>query len=114
MVKRIFMTLVAVVAIIGGMSAQGPQRVPAAPYPIVKEQPNGETVTILLRGDERMHWMMTEDGWQLMENDKGWLKYAKKNRKGEVVCSRRKAHDASKRKKCEIKWINKYGIKKNK
>lgn len=55
---------------------------------------------------------MTEDGWQVIESKKGWLKYAKRNRKGEVVCSCRKAHNAEKRKKCEIKWINKHGIKK--
>ncbi len=56
---------------------------------------------------------MTVDGWQIMEDQKGWLKYAKKNRKGEAVISCRKAHNAEERKKCEIKWINKYGIKKN-
>lgn len=103
------LVLLAFCAVCAGVHA-----VPARPGIIERVQPNGDTIHVYLRGDEWGHFTMTEDGWQLMENDKGWLKYAKKNRKGEVVCSRRKAHDAGKRKKCEIKWINKYGIKKNK
>lgn len=94
-----------------GASAQ--QRVPAYRGIIERVQPNGDTLRTYLRGDEHRHWMMTEDGWQILENDKGWLKYAKHNRKGEVVISWRKAHNAKDRKKCETKWINKYGIKKD-
>ena len=91
----------------------GAHAVPAFPGVISRVQPDGDTLHVYLRGDERSHFTMTEDGWQVMEDEKGWLKYAKKNRKGKVVVSWRKAHDAGKRKKCEIKWINKYGIKKN-
>ena len=108
------LVIAALCAICAGVKAQGPARVPAIRDLIERVQPNGDTLHVYLRGDERSHFTMTEDGWQVMENKKGWLKYAKKNRKGEVVCSCRKAHDADKRKKCEIKWINKYGIKKNK
>lgn len=105
--------LLALCAICAGVRAQAPARVPAYRGLIERVQPNGDTIHVYLRGDERSHFTMTEDGWQILENEKGWLKYAKKNRKGEVVCSWRKAHDANKRSKCEIKWINKYGIKKN-
>ena len=110
--KHILLTVLALCALAGGLNAQAPQRVPAAPYPIVREQPNGETVTILMRGDERMHWMMTEDGWQILETKRGWYKYAKMNRKGQVVTSNRRAHDAEKRTKCEKKWLEKHGIRK--
>lgn len=92
--------------------AQGPARVPAYRGLIERVQPNGDTLHVYLRGDERSHFTMTEDGWQLLENEKGWLKYAKKNRKGEVVMSCRRAHDAVKRKRCENRWLEKKGIKK--
>ena len=55
---------------------------------------------------------MTEDGWQIIETSKGWLKYAKLNRKGQVVSHWRKAHNAEDRGRCEKKWLEKHGIKK--
>ena len=110
--KKILVIAV-LVALCAGARAQGPQRVPAYRGVIERVQPNGDTLRVYLRGDERGHFTMTEDGWQVLENSKGWLKYARTNRKGEVVSSWRKAHNADKRSKCEIKWINKYGIKKN-
>lgn len=91
----------------------GAHAVPAYPGVIQRVQPNGDTLRVFVRGDERSHYTMTEDGWQVMEGKNGWLKYAKLNRKGEVVISCRKAHNAEARRKCEMKWINKYGIKKN-
>jgi len=96
-----------------GMQAQEPAKVPAYRGLIERVQPNGDTLRTYLRGDEHKHWMMTQDGWQILETNKGWLKYAKTNRKGQVVASCRKAHNAEKRSKCETKWLNKYGIKKN-
>lgn len=111
--KKIFAIVVFALLACAGASAQDMQRVPAYRGIIERLQPNGDTLRIYLRGDERSHFAMTVDGWQIMEDQKGWLKYAKKNRKGEAVISCRKAHNAEERKKCEIKWINKYGIKKN-
>jgi hypothetical protein len=55
---------------------------------------------------------MTEDGWQILETKRGWYKYAKLNRKGEAKASCRKAHNAEDRKKCELKWLEKHGVKK--
>ena len=106
--------LIAVMAMMAlGVRAQEPARVPAYRGLIERVQPNGDTIRTYLRGDERMHWMMTEDGWQIKETKKGWYKYAKLNCKGQPVASCRKVHNADKRSKCEIKWLNKYGIKKN-
>lgn len=86
--------------------------VPAYRGLIEREQPNGYKLRTYLRGDERKHWMMTEDGWQILETNKGWFKYAKLNRKGETVISWRKVHNAEDRSKCETRWLNKHGIKK--
>ena len=108
--RHFILTMMALCALIGGISAQAPQRVPAAPYPIVKQQPNGETVTILLRGDEHHHWMMTEDGWQIIQTDDDRLCYAIQKRDGTIVASRKQAHDAKDRKKCETRWLKRKGI----
>lgn len=94
-----------------GLQAQAPARVPAYPGLIERVQPNGDTLRTYLRGDEHKHWMMTEDGWQILESEKGWLKYARKNRKGEIVISCRKAHNAERRSKCEKRWLERKGVK---
>ena len=113
--KRVFMMmalLATMVLSVGAQEAQ-PAKVPAYRGIIERVQPNGDTLRTFLRGDERMHWMMTEDGWQIKETSRGWLKYVKMNRKGQVVASCRKAHNVEKRSKCEIKWLDKHGVKKN-
>ena len=107
--RKIFIVIALIVA--AGAMAQQPQRVPAYRGIIPRVQPNGDTLHIYLRGDERSHYAMTEDGWQVIENKRGWLKYAKRNCKGKVVGSCRKAHDEAKRTKREMKWIKKYGIR---
>ena len=112
MKKTLF--LVAFVAtMVMGMNAQEPAKVPAYRGLIERVQPNGYTLRTYLRGDEHKHWMMTEDGWQIIENSKGWLKYAKTNRKGEVKVTYRKAHNAEDRSKGENRWLDKHGIKKH-
>ena len=107
--KIVFLAVMAIIAL--GINAQEPAKVPAYRGLIERVQPNGDTLRTYLRGDEHKHWMMMEDGWQILETDKGWLKYAKKNRKGETVISCRKAHNAEKRSKCEQRWLKKKGIK---
>lgn len=110
--KRLF--IIAAIALIAmGLSAQTPARVPAYRGLIERVQPSGDTIRTYLRGDEHKHWMIMEDGWQILETKRGWYKYAKLNCKGVVVASRRKAHNADKRAKWEIRWLNKYGIKKD-
>ena len=110
--KKTFL-LVAVMAMMAmGVHADSPAKVPAYRGLIERVQPNGDTLRTYLRGDEWSHFTMTEDGWQIVETKRGWLKYAKLNRKGEVVSSCRKAHNAEDRSKCEVKWLNKKGIKK--
>jgi len=113
--KRLFLLMAFAATMLVSANAQDtkPAKVPAYRGLIERVQPNGDTLRTFLRGDEQMHWMMTEDGWQIKETSRGWLKYAKINRKGQVVASCRKAHNVEKRSKCEIKWLNKHGVKKN-
>lgn len=106
--------LVAVMAMMTlGLYAEGPAKVPAYRGLIERVQPNGYVLRTYLRGDEHMHWMMTEDGWQIRETKRGWYKYAKLNRKGEVVTSWRKARNIEDRSKCQKKWLEKHGIQKS-
>ena len=110
MMKKI--VLIARLGVLGmGVYAQQPARVPAYRGMIERVQPNGYTLRTFLRGDEHKHWMMTEDGWLIRENKKGWLKYAKVNRKGEIVTSCRKAKNGEDRTKCQKKWLEKHGVK---
>ena len=112
MMKKI--VLIALLGVMGmGVYAQQPARVPAYRGMIERVQPNGYTLRTFLRGDEHKHWMMTEDGWLIRENKKGWLKYAKVNRKGEIITSCRKAKNGEDRTKCQKKWLEKHGVKRN-
>jgi hypothetical protein len=118
---RKILLLAAFAAMTLGMTAQetpvksvpGKHNVPAYRGIIERTQPNGYTLRTYLRGDERMHWMMTEDGWQIRETKKGWLKYVKANRKGALVVSCRKAHNPEDRSRWEKRWLEKHGVKKH-
>jgi len=50
--------------------------IPAFPDPIVYTQPDGTTLTVMIRGDERIHWHETLDGYTLLYNQEGFLTYA--------------------------------------
>ena len=103
-------TIVFAVLLAYNLYAQQPMRVPAYQGLIERVQPNGDTLRTYLRGDERSHYMMTEDGWQISEDAKGWLRYTKRNRKGELVTGCRKARNAENRSQCEKRWLKKHGV----
>lgn len=50
--------------------------VPANTKPITITQPNGKTLTFVLKGDERVHWYETLDGYTLLKNEEGDLEFA--------------------------------------
>ena len=86
---------------------------PARPGVIERVQPDGDTLHICLRGDERSHYTMTTDRWQIKEDKNGYLCYAIQKKDGSIVASKKVAHDADKRSKCENKWLRRKGLKKN-
>ena len=115
--KKLLFIIFACTAFVLSSQAQQPARVPARPGVINRIQPNGDTLHVFLRGDEHWHFTMTVDGWQVKEDNKGKICYAVlKTRKinGEkqqvAVITRRQAHDAAKRSKCEQRWLSKHGI----
>ena len=115
--KRIILYIVTLLTIFTvSLSAQeqhfSSARVPAYPWVMPHIQPNGDTLHFYLRGDERYHYMITEDGWEIQHNDKGALCYVKQLSNGETKVSCKQAKDASKRSRCEQWWLKHYGINK--
>lgn len=50
--------------------------VPANTKPITIIQPNGKTLTFILKGDEKVHWYESLDGYTLLRNEEGDLEFA--------------------------------------
>ena len=50
--------------------------IPAIPYPIIVTQPDGTELTVMLKGDERIHWHESMDGYTLLYNKEAFLTYA--------------------------------------
>ncbi|MCL1933735.1 MAG: M6 family metalloprotease domain-containing protein [Candidatus Azobacteroides sp.] len=50
--------------------------VPAVPWPVEKIQPDGSKITVYLRGDEKVHWMESLDGYTLMYDAQKYIVYA--------------------------------------
>lgn len=116
--KKTILILFTLAAIVLGMQAQKPMHVPAYPGVITRVQPNGDTLHVFLRGDEHKHFMMTVDGWQVKEDNKGRICYCKARTKridGEkkvvAIATRKLAHDVDQRTKCELRWLERHGIK---
>ena len=117
--KKTLLILFVLAGFFASMQAQGPARGPARHGVIKRVQPSGDTLHIYLRGDEWSHFTMTVDGWQIMEDKSGKLCYATLKtrtidgeKKQVAVVTRRTAHDAAKRSKCEQRWLDKHGIQK--
>lgn len=53
--------------------------VPASPFPFTAEQPNGEKITILKRGDESHNWVEGADGYSVVRSSSGYWEYAVKD-----------------------------------
>ena len=80
--KKIFTILVLMLIISGQIFA-----VPADPTPKVFTQPDGKDLTILTKGDERIHWHETLDGYTLLYNNDGYLTYAQLDEYGNLISS---------------------------
>ena len=104
--KKLFFAIAMLLCVCVCMG-QRPHKVPASPHPISVTQPNGDSLTIRLIGDERMHYSLTEDGYLIDQNKKGYYCYAKYRSNGDIKVTHRKAHNADARSKCESRYIEK-------
>lgn len=77
----------------------------ALPKPINYSQPDGTTLTINLKGDERIHWSETTDGYTLLSNKDGAYVYAIKDKKGFLTFSDIIAHNSENRNSNELAFL---------
>jgi M6 family metalloprotease-like protein len=61
--------------------------VPAYPGLVKKIQPNGAEISLYLRGNEKVHWMESEDGYTLLYDENQYVVYATTDEKGNMVPS---------------------------
>jgi M6 family metalloprotease-like protein len=71
--------------------------VPAIPHPVNYELPDGEEITIQLRGDEWVNWAETPDGFTLLLNSGGFWEYAVVSQSGDLQLSGVLARSVAKR-----------------
>lgn len=93
MKKTVLILIIAIFGIIDMAKA-----VTAYPYPMRFVQPDKTTVlTLTMKGDERVKWAETEDGYSLIYNDQGYFCYATKDENGDMVPSQYIATDIAAR-----------------
>ncbi|MCX6305184.1 MAG: M6 family metalloprotease domain-containing protein [Bacteroidetes bacterium] len=79
----------------------------ANPDPVSYTQPDGSKLTILIMGDEFIHWAVTSDGYTIMPNAKGAYEYGETDHLGKLVFSGIQANDPEKRNLSEWSWLDK-------
>jgi M6 family metalloprotease-like protein len=56
--------------------------VPATPYPIQRQMPDGSELTVFLRGDEFFSYYLSEDGYLIQQDDQGFFRYIQTTTQG--------------------------------
>lgn len=73
--------------LIGLLYTHDTQAVPAYPHPVEYTQPDGSVITIQLKGDERINWAETKDGYTILASRDGFYEYAMLDEQGDLVLS---------------------------
>jgi M6 family metalloprotease-like protein len=71
--------------------------VPAWPHPIEYQLPDGTTLTITLKGDEKVKWAETIDGYTILLNSEGFYEYTVKKENGDMERSGIRAYNPEQR-----------------
>lgn len=79
--------------------------VPAYPYPIVFTQPNGDTLTLTMKGDEFVSYAVTPDGYTLLYNDEGYFTYAQLDSDENLVFSNHIAKSIERRTRADRHFL---------
>lgn len=61
--------------------------IPANPKQITIKQPNGKSLTLTLKGDEKVNWASTIDSYTLVRNSESVLVYGQLNERGDLTPS---------------------------
>ncbi|MGE5343554.1 MAG: M6 family metalloprotease domain-containing protein [Candidatus Omnitrophota bacterium] len=91
-----------------GLAAHGSPTlrcVSAKPGPISIDQPDGTSLTILLRGDEWTHFAQSVDGYTLLRDKQGVYRYAEQSPEGDLVLSGISAHNPQERGNPENQYL---------
>ena len=83
------------------------EAVPAYPFPIPFKQLDGSIVNIQLKGDEKVNWGETTDGYKLLNNGKKGWEYATLNGDGDLSTSGILAREVGKRTTKELTLLKK-------
>ena len=78
----------------------------AAPDPVTFRQGDGSLVTLWLKGDERLRWAESTDGFTLLPGPDGSYYYAISDRDGNLVPSSFPARDPGQRSQRENLWLS--------
>lgn len=65
--------------------AQALLAVPAVPWLVEQQQPDGTLVSVYIRGDEKVRWMESPDGYTLLYDNNRNIVYAEKDQAGDLV-----------------------------
>lgn len=98
--KKFFTVLLSLTLFCGTIMA-----VPAKKGVKVFTQPDGTNVSVILQGDEHVHFYSTVDGVMLAKDAQGYMKYATTNANGQIVAGEYIAKDAAKRSTIENEYI---------
>lgn len=98
--RKILLLVILVTVLISKMNA-----VPANPHPIKYTQPDGSVITVQLKGDERVHWAESSDGYTLLSNGKNGWEYAVTDDAGDLKVSGVLAREVNKRTAGELKLL---------
>lgn len=80
--------------------------VPAIKKPVTIRQADGTSITVYLKGDENTKWYESMDGYSLLQVDKQFY-YAVRDKDGNMVASKVKAHDQDRRTRQETRLLRK-------
>lgn len=72
---------------LGIIFSQPVSAVPAYPHPVEYTQPDGQKITIHLKGDEKVSWAESETGHTILVNKSGEYQYANQDEQGNLVFS---------------------------
>jgi len=84
---------------------QKAEAVKANPNPVQYTQPDGSVVTLLMKGDEFIHWATTLDGYMVMSAKNGFYEYAVTLPDSRVGFSGVSAHDPGQRQAAESGFV---------
>lgn len=81
------------------------QAVPAIPYPVEMTMPDGHKMTVTVCGDENLHYYISSDGYPLLPDADGFLRYAVVDNDGIVKAGDIKARALSSRTAAENEFL---------